>query len=49
MLIVPGMCAIAYSFAKRTSNTGSLPVARMARSCSVVISGVAWPGSSSVV
>jgi len=40
---------MAYSFAKRTSNTGSLFEARMARSCSVVISGVAWPASSSVV
>jgi hypothetical protein len=49
MLIVPGMWAIAYSFANRTSNTGSLPVARIASSSSVVISGVSWPGSSSVV
>src|SRR6266480_2921797 len=49
MLMLPGICAIAYSSAKRTSRTGSLRSARIFSSCSVLISGVIVFVSPSVV
>src|SRR5215468_9549896 len=47
-LIAPGMWLIAYSLGGRASKTTALPVARMPRRSSVLISDVFWLGSSSV-